>query len=325
MVTTAPISATVTALLPTSASTAVVGESDVATAASTASAAVPNAQPTGSTLSLAELKYRLINQLAGGSSKAILYCDPDSYPVGIVGADQTKAPQQFPAIQQDQATFQAILTQLNLSGTTSFTPDQQLLIYREYKILRAINLQPAGDSYTFQIVYQTSSGNFQVNGTIGADGNITAQPPQPVPGKGINCPICLVAGTLIDTPSGQVAVRDLRVGMSVWTLDKHGKRQAALILKTANVAVPFGHTVVHLRLSDGRELWASPPHPIANGRPLGNLQVGDSLDGATVTSVERVQYPDDATYDILPAGDTGVYWANGILMKSTLINSAVPE
>ena len=313
---TAPISTT------TAASTAIVGVSSVATAASTSNAAVPNAQSTGATLALAALKYRLINQLAGGSSKAIQYCDPDSYPVARVGAEQTQAPQQFPAIQQDQATFQAILTQLNLAGTTNFTPEQQILIYREYKILRAINLQPAGDHYTFQIVYQTSSGNFQVSGTIGADGNITAPAPQPVPGKGINCPICLVAGTLIDTPSGQVAVKDLQIGMSVWTLDKHGNRQAALILKTAHVAVPFGHVVVHLRLSDGRELWASPPHPTADGRPIGSLQIGDSVDGATVISVEQVSYPDDSTYDILPAGDTGVYWANGVLLKSTLTETA---
>ncbi|MHB8750747.1 MAG: Hint domain-containing protein [Aggregatilineales bacterium] len=271
---------------------------------------------------MAELKYRLINQFAGaGNSKGIVYCDPDVYPVARLGGEATQAPKQFPTIQQDQETFQAILSQLNLVGTTNFTPDQQLLIYREYKILRAINLQPATSGYQFQITYQNSAGKFQVTGTISADGNIAAQQPQPVPGKGINCPICLVAGTLIDTPTGPIAVKDLQVGMSVWTRDKQGNRRAALILKTAHVSVPFGHTVVHLRLSDGRELWASPPHPTADGRLLGSLQLGDSLDGATVISVERVSYPDDATYDILPAGDTGFYWADGIFMGSTLADS----
>lgn len=343
---TAPLSPTATTLPLTAVSTAIVGVSGAATAAvatvlapvsitaaptatpttlgtasATSNAAVPNAQPTGSTPSLADLKYRLINQLAGGSSKAILYCDPDFYPVARLGIEQTKAPQQFPAIQQDQATFQAILTQLNLTGTTNFTPDQQVLIYREYKTLRALNLQPTTGGYTFQIVYQTSSGIFQVNGTIGSDGQITVQ--QNTAGSKPQCPICLVAGTLIDTPSGQIAVKDLQVGMRVWTLDKHGNRQTVPILKTARVAVRYGHEVVHLRLSDGRELWASPPHPTADGRALGSLQLGDSLDGAIVISVGQVSYPDNSTYDILPAGDTGFYWANGILMGSTLTQSTL--
>lgn len=273
---------------------------------------------------LAVLKYQLINQFAGaGNSKDILYCDPDSYPVARVGAEQANATKLFPTIQEDQVTFQAILAQLALTETSSFTPDQQLLIYREYKVLRAIMLQPTTGGYQFQISYQTASGKFQVSGTISAEGNISAQQPLPLPGKGINCPICLVAGVLIDTPDGTVAVQELQVGMRVWTMDRHGNRRAAAILKTAHVTVPFGHVVVHVRLSDGRELWASPPHPTADGRSLGTLTFGDSLDGATVISVEQVSYPDDATYDILPAGDTGFYWANGILMASTLTESTV--
>jgi hypothetical protein len=35
-------------------------------------------------------------------------------------------------------------------------------------------------------------------------------------------------------------------------------------------------------------------------------------------SVERAAYGQPATYDVLPAGDTGFYWANGILLASTL-------
>jgi hypothetical protein len=35
-------------------------------------------------------------------------------------------------------------------------------------------------------------------------------------------------------------------------------------------------------------------------------------------SFDRVSYDGDATYDILPAGPTGFYWADGILMTSTL-------
>ena len=34
--------------------------------------------------------------------------------------------------------------------------------------------------------------------------------------------------------------------------------------------------------------------------------------------VERLAYTGHATFDLLPAGDTGFYWANGILIGSTL-------
>jgi hypothetical protein len=42
------------------------------------------------------------------------------------------------------------------------------------------------------------------------------------------------------------------------------------------------------------------------------------LDGAHIASVDRVAYAGGATYDILPAGATGTYWANGVLLGSTL-------
>ncbi len=274
-------------------------------------------------LQIAELKYRLIDQLAAGNSRSLVFCDPYSVPVTNPMGEQQDALTMFSAFQQDQGAFQAILDHLNLVATANFTPDMKLSIYREYRVLKIINLLPAAGGYQFGFTFydkNSFTGVSDIGGIISADGKISVQ--RNIVGSPRMCPICLVAGTLIDTPSGQVAVKDLQVGMSVWTVDKGGNRQAALIIKTAHVSVPFGHTVVHLRLSDGRELWASPPHPTADGRLLGSLQLGDSVDGATVTGVERVQYPDDSTYDILPAGDTGVYWANGILMKSTLTETA---
>jgi hypothetical protein len=42
------------------------------------------------------------------------------------------------------------------------------------------------------------------------------------------------------------------------------------------------------------------------------------IDGSRIASVERVAYSGGATYDILPAGATGAYWANGVLLGSTL-------
>jgi hypothetical protein len=63
---------------------------------------------------------------------------------------------------------------------------------------------------------------------------------------------------------------------------------------------------------------ASPGHPTAEMKALGDYRPGDSLDGGLVTGVELTDYRDGATYDILPSGPTGVYRANGILLESTL-------
>jgi hypothetical protein len=76
--------------------------------------------------------------------------------------------------------------------------------------------------------------------------------------------------------------------------------------------------MVHLRLAYGRELLASPGHRTADGRPLGTLALGDELDGSRITLWELVPYGGSHTYDLLPAGPTGAYWANGILLSSTL-------
>ncbi len=132
------------------------------------------------------------------------------------------------------------------------------------------------------------------------------------------CPICLAGNTLIDTPSGLIPVKDLQTGMAIWTTDKSGHRIATTIIKTAKVAVPPTHQMVHLVLSNKQELLASPGHPTVNGRTVGTLKVGDSYNGATVASTELVSYSEGFTYDILPSGETGFYWANGILIGSTL-------
>ncbi len=193
---------------------------------------------------------------------------------------------------------------------------QKLLIYREHKKLNAIYFELVNDKYQFQI--QTGSegqqGSF-ITGTIDGNGSIEVQKQE----QGFpTCPICLAAGTLIDTPRGAVRVENLRVGDLVWTMNRSGERVSGTILRTSRVPVPASHQVIHVILSDGRELWASPGHPTADGKMLGNLKVNDLLDGARLIKVERLHYTGTATYDLLPSGETGFYWANGILMGSTL-------
>jgi hypothetical protein len=155
-----------------------------------------------------------------------------------------------------------------------------------------------------------------VSGTVRVYGAVTVSSRTPTGAP--NCPICLAASTLISTPNGDVRVTEIKTGMLVWTANAGGARIAEPVLETGSTQVPAGHLMVHLGLADGRELLASPGHRTADGRALGSLARGASVDGSVVTTWELVPYAGDRTYDLLPAGPTGAYWANGILLSSTL-------
>ena len=274
--------------------------------------APPTSIPTlpAGALSPTELKYKLLEQFPD-----FFFCDPDFYPIARE-EEPVLVQQRFPELQANQEEFQAILNHNGLAGVTTFTDEQKLLIYREHKKLNAIYFELVGDKYQFQI--QTGAEGQQgsvVTGTIDGSGSVDVQKQEPaIP----TCPICLAKGTLIDTPRGPIPVENLRLGDSVWTMNGAGEHVAATILRTSRVPVPATHQVVHVTLSDGRELWASPGHPTTDGKMLGDLAVNDRLDGALVINVERLHYAGTATYDLLPSGNTGFYWANGILIGSTL-------
>jgi hypothetical protein len=129
---------------------------------------------------------------------------------------------------------------------------------------------------------------------------------------------CLPMGTLIDTPDGPVPVEQLHKGMMVWTMTGSGDRVASVLVETSKIQVPPTHQVVVIMLEDGRTVTASLDHPTANGKALGDYRAGDILDGSRVIVAERMSYSGGATYDILPDSATGFYWANGILLSSTL-------
>jgi hypothetical protein len=136
--------------------------------------------------------------------------------------------------------------------------------------------------------------------------------------KGMPTPICLSGDTRIGMPNGDLLVRDVRKGMKVWTINTNGQKMESVILLAGKTRAPVGHKVVHIKLSDSRELYASFGHKVADGRKAGDLVVGDILQGATVLSANFIPYTEEYTYDILPDGDTGMYFANGILLQSTL-------
>jgi hypothetical protein len=75
---------------------------------------------------------------------------------------------------------------------------------------------------------------------------------------------------------------------------------------------------MRVRFEDGRILEISGPHPTADGRLFSELRPGSTLDGHAIQSVELIPYAYEATYDILPASDTGTYFAAGMQIGSTL-------
>jgi hypothetical protein len=274
-------------------------------------AGVTTPTPSPQPLTVAQLKYRVIDELGRP-----MFCDPDFYP--IARADEADlARQRFPELQKDAEAFNAIVARLKLTGP-AYPADQQLAIYREWKTLEALPLGSVGPGtwgFDYLAQRQASLGE-HVLGRAFADGKIvvlTRAPAGPPP-----CPICLAVGTRIATPGGEVAVEDLHEGDVVWTRDEHGNRVAAALVVVGSTPVPTTHEVVRVALDDGRVVTASPGHPTADGRQMGDLGVGHELDGAHVAIVERFRYGSGATYDILPAGATGAYWANGIVLGSTL-------
>ena len=136
-------------------------------------------------------------------------------------------------------------------------------------------------------------------------------------GKG-GCPICLPPDARIATPAGEIAMSALVAGDTVWSTDDTGKRIAVPIVRVGSTHAPREHALVVIVLADGREIAASPGHPTADARRLGSLAVGDSLDGATVIGVRHRPFGSARTYDLLPASSTRAYWANGVLVSSTL-------
>ncbi len=278
----------------------------------------PTSTPTATVVlpanvSPALLKYKLIDQFG-----KIFYCDPDLHPVAREVSDEEIA-RRVAALRQNPPEYNAILQHLGLAGVTNPSPAQNRLIDAERKRLNSILLEPETGGFKFSL--QTSEGTnrgMAIHGVISFEGAIAVTQQQAfVP----QCPICLAGSTRIDTPKGAVPIRELKPGMMVWTLTRSGERTRGVILATVRHPVPQSSLVIHLALDDGRNLFASAAHPTVNGKRVGDLHIGDNYDGARVLIANAAPLDDTATYDLLPSGETGVYWANGIALGSTLAES----
>lgn len=269
----------------------------------------------GTPLTVDQLKFKVIDSVG-----MPVFCDPDFYPIAREGGEQASADANYPNIRADAELYSAIVAHEHLPSG-DLDEAQKLTLYRAFKNLRALVLTKTDSSYSFEIRVRSTGANAVelVDGSVRIDGvvMVSSRNPSGMP----PCPICLAAATMIATPQGDVRVTDIRVGTVVWTAGSDGVRIAERVVVVGSTQVPPAHLMVHLRLADGRELLASPGHRTGDGRPLGSLAVGDKLDGSTVTLWELVPYSGTRTYDLLPAGPTGEYWADGILLSSTLAGS----
>jgi hypothetical protein len=314
----APTASPVASPLPPPISTAIVVTARPSTPAAAIPTPVASSVPTPKpgALGAVALEYTLIDHFgAVGSENGIFYCDPDQFPVAHANIME-RALAGFEELRKDAATLAAILTRLGYGNPATLTPDQKVAVYVENNKLRAITLEPEGASgYRFALSQRLASGGQRIEGSISGVGAITVARQTPTL---LSCPICLPVGTRIDTPNGARAVETLRVGDVVWTQSARGERVAVSLAAIGQAIAPNDHRVVAVMLDDGRRVTASPGHPTRDGSPLGSLRPGDHLDGSLVVDVTLLEYGYGRTFDILPSGETGVYWTDGVPLGSTL-------
>jgi hypothetical protein len=259
-------------------------------------------------MSVWTLRYRLLEHYPN-----FAYCDPDLYPVAR-DDEQAAADAWWARVRPDSPEPRAILAEHGFRG--SLTKAQRLTAYRDHKRLTAISMSEVASGYAYEL--STGAGgepDQTVVGVITVEGRIREGSHGPRPG---GCPVCLEWSARIATPRGDVLVPDIRPGDLVWTTDSGGRRVAAEVQRVARRPTPGPHLMLRLALTDGRVLVAAGAHPGADGRSLRQLRVGQRYDGATVIRTDWVTSTAPATFDLLPAGTTGRYWVNDILVGSTL-------
>ena len=148
---------------------------------------------------------------------------------------------------------------------------------------------------------------------------ITLTDGQSCPNACYDC-MCASPGTPIATPAGERPIAELRVGDLVYSED-HRAIVAVPLAAVTRTPVSALHRVVRVVLANGRTLEVSPGHPLARSGTFADITAGSALDGTRVLDARMVAYQYSFTYDILPASDTGSYFAAGVQVGSTLARS----
>jgi len=256
------------------------------------------------------LRYRLLDHYPN-----FAYCDPDYYPIARVGGEQAKADDWWP---RNNTTPEARAILAHNHYSEPLDAEQRLTAYRDHKRLTIVQMTRTTGGYEFTLSISTLDKGLPdatVNGTVSDAGTVSERSRTPRPG---GCPICLESVTAIATPNGAIEVSRIQPGDQVYSVDASGRRVTVSVARVARRETPGPHLMLRLALADGRVLVAAGAHPAADGRPLRDLLSGERYDASPILSTDYVESSAPTTFDILPAGASGEYWANGILVGSTL-------
>lgn len=132
----------------------------------------------------------------------------------------------------------------------------------------------------------------------------------------------------VATPYGDRPLRSLYLGTEVWTYDR-GKVVAARVIATERLAAP---PVDFLRVTvrSGESFLTLPGHPLPDGGCFAELAqllgAGIHLPAPYfgVAKIESAGPAEGRVYDLLPAGDTGIYWVKGVPVASSIRRPPVP-
>ena len=271
-------------------------------------------------LNKVELQYLLRDYLTNGRGQTgVDSCDYEYNPVHQAEGFEQRGREVIQTLaQENPAGLQLIQRTVGITGElATLNTAQTLALYQEIRNVGSMSFLNYSDGrYTFATRILNNDGKpIRVEGTITDYGEIEIIKQEPY---NYGCPSCLAADTLIATPTGDVLVQTLRVGDVVWSQVSDGSRVAVPVLETSQRPTPPQHQVIALTLSDGRTVIASLSHPLSDGRLFVDLALDDAVDGAAITNIIQHTYTATATYDLLPASPTGTYWANGVLLGSTL-------
>ena len=137
--------------------------------------------------------------------------------------------------------------------------------------------------------------------------------------RGCKMCVCASPDTPIATPSGARRISELHVGDLVYSVDHD--QVVPVPIAAVKQRPASSHVVPQLLLDNGQILQISARHPTADNRTFGELRAGDRLGELRIKAVKLLTYEHAFTYDILPASDTGFYFAGGAMIGSTLVGN----
>jgi hypothetical protein len=229
-------------------------------------------RPTLPPLELVGLRYRLVDELGRP-----LFCDPDYYP--IARADESVlAQERYPEIRADTPTHDAITAHLGIDPATTPTAGQMLAIYREWKMLNALVLEPANGAYRFDYIASSAAGAEEGGASRARS---TARVDRRRTPRGVGhaaLPDLPGSGTAIATPVGPIAVEDLRPEHGRLDRGCQGRRVSRPGRHRGFDWFPPTHRVVHLVSTTAGGWTPQPGHRcltvVASATPSG----GDLVD-----------------------------------------------